>query len=74
MDNLILNPYFERCLGGHLGKWALMAWCQQKLYGINCPGTYVMSVKNKQNSSVNFLVRAEFLTARLSARPTARLW
>ena len=23
-----------------------------------------MSVKNKQNSSVNFLVRAEFLTAR----------
>ena len=30
-----------------------------------------MSVKNKQNSSVHFLVRAEFLTARL---PDRRLW
>ena len=27
-----------------------------------------MSVKNKQNSSVNFLVRAEFLTANVSGR------
>ena len=30
-----------------------------------------MSVKNKQNSSVNFLVRAEFLTARPLDRPAA---
>ena len=28
-----------------------------------------MSVKNKQNSSVNFLVRAEFLTSRLPSSP-----
>ena len=28
-----------------------------------------MAVKNKQNSSVNFLVRAEFLTARPPDRP-----
>ena len=28
-----------------------------------------MSVKNKQNNSVNFLVRAEFLIARPPARP-----
>ena len=28
-----------------------------------------MSVKNKQNSSVNFLVRAEFLTAGPPDRP-----
>ena len=28
-----------------------------------------MSVKNKQNSSVNFLVRAEFLIARPADRP-----
>ena len=31
----------------------------------------VMSVKNKQNSSVKFLVRAEFLTYRTPARPPA---
>ena len=32
-----------------------------------------MFVKNKQNSSVNFLVRAEFLNApRLTSCPTAR--
>ena len=32
-----------------------------------------MSVKNKQNSSVNSLVRAELVTASPTARPTARL-
>ena len=36
----------------------------KKIYGMNCPGTYVMSVKNKKKSTVNFWVRAEFLTAR----------
>ena len=31
-----------------------------------------MSIKNKHNSSVNFLVSAEFLTVRPPARQTAR--
>ena len=28
----------HKFLGGHLGKWRLMAWCK-KIYGMNCPGT-----------------------------------
>ena len=44
----------------HLGKWPLMAWCQ-KIYGKNCPGTQIMSVKNLQNSSAYFSVRGKFL-------------
>ena len=36
----------------------------KKIYGMNCPGTKVMSLKNKQNSSANFLVRAKFFTER----------
>ena len=53
-------------------SWKMAAYGlvpKKNKHGMNCPGQ-VMSVKNKQNSSVNFLVRAEFLTA----RPRARLW
>ena len=47
-----------------------MAWCQKKIYA--------QVLFKKKKSSVNFLVRAEFLTARPPDRPlarqTARLW
>ena len=40
-----------------------MAWCQKNIWD-ELPKHIGHVSKNKQNSSVNFLVRAEFLTAR----------
>ena len=55
-------------LGGHLGKWPLMASCRKKLWDELPRHTGHVCKK----LPVNFLVRAEFLTARPPARATAR--